>query len=59
MQAIPEIAKQAAAVTVFQRTPTFVAPADNRPLSDAERAAVKRDYARRREEARRSVAACR
>ena len=56
VQSIPEIAKQAATLTVFQRTPTFSAPANNRPIDEAEREAVKRDYPRRREESRRSVA---
>lgn len=34
IQAIPEIAKQAAKLTVFQRTPNFSVPARNAPLSD-------------------------
>ncbi|MGE4323341.1 MAG: flavin-containing monooxygenase [Sphingobium sp.] len=55
VQAVPEIARQAAALTVFQRTATFVAPANNRPLTDADRAAVKRDYPRRRAHSRASV----
>ena len=34
IQAIPEIAKQAGHLTVFQRTPSFSVPAKNQPLSD-------------------------
>jgi cyclohexanone monooxygenase len=45
IQVIPTIAKQAAHVTVFQRTPHFSAPARNRPLSDDEVRGVKEDYA--------------
>ncbi|MEX2327185.1 MAG: NAD(P)/FAD-dependent oxidoreductase, partial [Pseudomonadales bacterium] len=33
IQAIPEIARQAQHVTVFQRTPNYTMPANNRPLS--------------------------
>jgi cation diffusion facilitator CzcD-associated flavoprotein CzcO len=36
IQAIPELAKQAADTTVFQRTPNFSMPAGNRPLRDEE-----------------------
>ena len=32
VQAIPEIAREAAHVTVFQRTPQYSIPARNRPL---------------------------
>jgi len=34
IQAIPEIAKQAAHLTVFQRTPNFSVPARNQPLDE-------------------------
>ncbi|WP_149374413.1 NAD(P)/FAD-dependent oxidoreductase [Mycolicibacterium sp. P9-64] len=44
IQVIPTIAKQAAHVTVFQRTPHFSAPARNRPLADDEVRQVKKDY---------------
>ncbi|GHF36461.1 cyclohexanone monooxygenase [Amycolatopsis bartoniae] len=44
IQAIPEIAKQAAHLTVFQRTPNFSLPARNRPLSEEEIADVKARY---------------
>ncbi|PWW66505.1 cyclohexanone monooxygenase [Actinokineospora spheciospongiae] len=36
IQVIPEIAKSAAEVVVFQRTPNFSVPSGNRPLTDAE-----------------------
>ena len=39
IQSIPVIAEQAKHVTVFQRTPNFSVPANNRPLSDEERTA--------------------
>ena len=45
IQSIPQIAKQAAELTVFQRTPNYAVPAANRPLDDAARAEVKADYA--------------
>jgi cyclohexanone monooxygenase len=54
IQCIPIIADKAAELTVFQRTPSFSLPARNRPLDPAEQRAVKQDYARLREEARRS-----
>jgi cyclohexanone monooxygenase len=38
VQAIPLIARQAAHLTVFQRTPNWVVPAHNRELTDADRA---------------------
>jgi len=44
VQAIPEIAQQAAQLTVFQRTPNYVVPAQNRPLEEAEIADVKDHY---------------
>ncbi|MBM3542004.1 MAG: NAD(P)/FAD-dependent oxidoreductase [Alphaproteobacteria bacterium] len=45
IQAIPEIAREAAHVSVFQRTPNYTIPAHNRPLAADEIAAVKADYA--------------
>ncbi len=44
IQSIPIIAEQAAQLTVFQRTPNYVVPAQNYALSDEERARIKRDY---------------
>ncbi|WP_018177225.1 flavin-containing monooxygenase [Jongsikchunia kroppenstedtii] len=48
IQAIPEIAKQADQLYVFQRTPNYSVPAGNVPLSDEDRAAQKANYAERR-----------
>lgn len=44
IQSIPEIAKVAAHLTVFQRTPTYSVPAHNRPLEPAELAEIKAEY---------------
>ncbi|MFF5705582.1 flavin-containing monooxygenase [Streptomyces sp. NPDC012794] len=44
VQAIPVIAEEAAALTVFQRTPAYVLPAHNRPLHSAEVAELKARY---------------
>ena len=44
MQAIPEIAKTAKHLTVFQRTPQFALPARNRPLTDDEREAFRANW---------------
>ena len=49
IQAIPEIAKTADHVTVFQRTPQYALPARNRPLTDDERREYKRDWEELRE----------
>ncbi|QYG91945.1 NAD(P)/FAD-dependent oxidoreductase [Iamia sp. SCSIO 61187] len=45
VQSIPLIAERAAAVTVFQRTPSYAVPAHNRPLDPEEQAAIKARYA--------------
>ena len=52
IQLIPEVAKQAAHLTVFQRTPNFSLPAFNRPLAQEDIRWFKRHYAARREKAR-------
>lgn len=52
IQSIPEIARQAAQLTVFQRSANYSIPAGNKPLSDEDRAAQKADYAERRRLAR-------
>ncbi len=52
IQAIPAIAKQAAQLTVFQRTPNFSIPAWNRPLSPDEQKEWKAKYPEYREKAR-------
>lgn len=49
IQAIPELAKQAKHLTVFQRTPNFSLPARNRPLYDDERIDARKNYADLRE----------
>lgn len=54
VQAIPEIAKQADHVYVFQRTPNFIVPAWNGPLDPEIEHAVKAQYAERRALSRRS-----
>jgi cyclohexanone monooxygenase len=45
VQAIPEIAKVAEHLFVFQRTPTYTFPANNRPLKQAYQQAFKAHYA--------------
>ncbi|MDF2443979.1 MAG: hypothetical protein JWR01_2182, partial [Subtercola sp.] len=54
IQVIPELARQAERLTVFQRTATFTVPARNRPLTDEERSQTKSLYADIREAARHS-----
>lgn len=44
IQATPVIASQAAALTVFQRTPNYSVPARNAALSSAQIAAIREDY---------------
>lgn len=44
IQVIPEIAKEAGHVTVFQRTPQYTVPARNRPLLPEELAAVRENF---------------
>jgi cyclohexanone monooxygenase len=51
MQMTPVIARQAAHLTVFQRTPNFSVPASNAPVSDEEDRQVKANYRERRERA--------
>jgi cation diffusion facilitator CzcD-associated flavoprotein CzcO len=50
VQSIPEIAKTAAHLTVFQRTPVFAVPARNARLSPDDLAAVRARYAEYRQE---------
>ena len=45
VQAIPEIARQARSLTVFQRTAAYAVPSHNGPLDAAWEARVKADYA--------------
>jgi cation diffusion facilitator CzcD-associated flavoprotein CzcO len=44
IQLIPEVAKQAARLTVFQRRPNWAAPLNNRPISEAEMAEIRARY---------------
>jgi cyclohexanone monooxygenase len=57
IQSIPIIAKQAAQLTVFQRTANFSVPAQNRPIDAAVVARVKANYADYRRRARQQPAA--
>jgi len=52
IQAIPEIAKSAAHLTVFQRTPNYAIPAQNRPLKTEEILEVKAKYPELRAQAK-------
>lgn len=52
MQSSPEIAKQAAALTVFQRTANFSIPAHNRPQDPEYMAYVKKNYRQIRADAK-------
>ena len=52
IQAIPEIARRCAHLTVFQRTPNFSIPAQNHPMSPKEMLAIKQGYRERRQRAR-------
>ena len=52
IQSIPLIARQAAELTVFQRTPNFSRPAHNGPVAAAKKAAFDADPAAYREAAR-------
>ena len=45
IQSIPQIAKQAAELTIFQRTPNYAVPARNRALDETEFAEIKAQYA--------------
>ena len=44
VQILPVVAKQAAQVTMFQRTPNYVLPGRNHPLADVDRDAIKANY---------------
>ncbi len=52
VQVIPIIAEQAEQLTVFQRTPVFTIPAQNRPYTEAERLEMKASYQEYRERSR-------
>jgi cation diffusion facilitator CzcD-associated flavoprotein CzcO len=55
IQMIPELARAAGHLTVFQRTPNFSLPNRNRPLADADRERVKAEYVERRRRNRASA----
>ena len=57
IQCIPLIADQAAALTVFQRTPNFNMPSWNAPLSPEKEAEIKANYGHYRDKARNSLSA--
>ncbi len=44
VQTIQEVAKTAASLTVFQRTPNWCAPLHNRPITEEEQARIKASY---------------
>lgn len=48
VQMTPEIAAQAAHLTVFQRTANFSVPAQNEPITEAQQEKIKADYPERR-----------
>ena len=56
IQLIPEVAKQASQLYVFQRTPTFSLPAGNRSLEPGAVLETKKNYAELRQQARVSPA---
>ncbi len=56
IQAIPQIAAQAEQLYVFQRTPNYSMPAQNRPLEPEELAEIRRNYVERRQLAKQSEA---
>ncbi len=55
IQVIPQVARQAEHLTVFQRTANFSVPARNGPLAAAEQQRVKADYPHRRALSRQSL----
>ncbi|MEO1167129.1 MAG: NAD(P)/FAD-dependent oxidoreductase [Pseudomonadota bacterium] len=52
IQSIPIIAKEAASLTVFQRTPNYAIPAHNHPLEEDYAAKIKAEYRAIRDQAR-------
>jgi cation diffusion facilitator CzcD-associated flavoprotein CzcO len=55
IQTVPEVAREAASVTVFQRTANYSIPTSSEPLSAEEVAEVKALYAERRARTRRGL----
>lgn len=56
VQAIPELAAQAESLTVYQRTPVYTFPANNKPLRADVQESYKTNYAEVRDRQRSSVA---
>ncbi len=56
IQSIPQIARQAADLTIFQRTPNYAVPAPHRPLTTQERDEIKSNYGDLRHRQARSMA---
>ena len=54
IQVIPEVAERAEQLTVFQRTPNYAVPAQNRPLGDDEIEEIRANYDEIWEQARHS-----
>lgn len=52
VQTIPELAERAESLTVFQRTPAYSVPAQNRPLDEQAEREIKANYRQRRATAR-------
>ncbi|MFT4084782.1 MAG: NAD(P)/FAD-dependent oxidoreductase [Nocardioides sp.] len=48
VQSVPLLARDAASLTVFQRSPNYSVPAFNRPLTEEEQAEARRTYPQRR-----------
>jgi cyclohexanone monooxygenase len=55
IQLIPQLARRAAQVTVFQRTPSYATSSVNWKLTEAELNEIKATYPERRERARRTI----
>jgi len=55
VQILPVVAKQAAQVTIFQRTPNYVLPGRNHPLDEIDRTSIKADYGKIWEQVRKQT----
>jgi len=55
IQTIPQVAKRAGHLTVFQRTPNYVVPANNEPLTESDWEEIRANYEERWEQARLST----
>lgn len=55
VQILPTVAETAGHVSLFQRTPNYVLPGRNYPLSDAQRTAIKRNFDKIWEQVRNQV----